>query len=126
MKKAIGLLIVFLVLFSGCSQKEQSYQLSHLTVGNYSYEEDLALYKDAPGLKQSGFVNTEQAEISNLMKVIELANNECTVDYDTISIAFDASSMMYRVCFSKMDWLGAGQSVYINQEGITQIIVYGE
>lgn len=126
MGKIICLLVVFLILLCGCSQKQQADQGNHLTIGNFSYEEVFNYYKDDPGLYQSGFVNTEKADISNPEQVIELANKECTVDYDTVSIAFDATSMMYRVSFYKMDWDGGNQEVYINQDGITQLIFYGE
>lgn len=117
---------MFLVLLCGCSQKQQTDQANHLTIGNFSYEEDFNYYKDDPGLHQSGFVNTEKADISNPEQVIELANKECTVDYDTVSIAFDATSTMYKVNFSKKNYVGGDQSVYINQDGITQLIIYGE
>lgn len=126
MRKTLCLLFVFLMLLCGCSQKEQLDQPSHLTIGNFSYEDDVTYYKDDPGVKQSGFVNTEKTEVNNAAQAIELANKECTVDYDTISVAFDANSMMYRVSFCKMNYVGGNQDVYINQEGITQLIVYGE
>ena len=126
MRKIICLLTVFLVLLCGCSQKQQTDQANHLTIGNFSYEEDFNYYKDDPGLHQSGFVNTEKADISDPEQVIELANKECTVDYDTVSIAFDATSTMYKVNFSKKNYVGGDQSVYINQDGITQLIIYGE
>ena len=123
MKKTICLLFVFLFLLCGCSQKEQSNQLD---IGSFSYTEDFTRYKNDPGVKQSGFVNTEKVQVSNASQAIELAKNECTVDYDAIDIAYDASSMIYRVSFFKTDCLGGNQDVYLNQEGITQLIIYGE
>lgn len=126
MRKITCFLMVILILLCGCSQKQQINQTNHLTIGNFSYEEDFNSYKDDPGMKQFGFVNTEKADINNPTQVIELANKECTVDYDTVSIAFDATSTMYRVSFYKMDWVGGNQDVYINQDGITQLIIYGE
>lgn len=126
MKKTICLLIVFIFLLCGCSQTKQPDQSNQLNIGSFSYEDDFASYKDDSGVIQSGFVNQEKAEVSNASQAIELAKKECTVDYDTIHVDFDASTMIYRVSFSKTNSLGGNEDVYINQEGITQLIVYGE
>ena len=126
MKKTICLLFVLLLLLSGCSQKGKIDLPSQLDIGSFSYEEDFNLFNDAPGVKQSGFINTEKTEVNGAAQAIELAKNECTVDYDTVSVAFDEDSMMYRVSFYKMDWAGGDQNVYINQEGITKLIINGE
>lgn len=126
MRKIICLLTVFLVLLCGCSQKQQTDQQNHLTIENFSYEDDFNYYNNDPGVKQSGFINTEKTEVNGATQAIELAKKECTVDYDTISVAFDEDKIMYRVSFYKIGWGGGNQDVYINQDGITQLIIYGE
>ena len=126
MRKTICLLFVFLLLLCGCSPKEQTDKSSQLNIGSFSYEEDSAYYKDDPGVKLSGFINTDKTDVIDTEHAVELAKKECTVDYDTISVAFDEDSKMYRVSFYKMDCDGGDQNVYINQEGITKLIIYGE
>ncbi|MBR0322723.1 MAG: hypothetical protein IIX08_10070 [Bacteroidales bacterium] len=57
---------------------------------------------------------------------MELAKKECTIEYDTVGVAFDSELKIYRVSFYKEDQLGGNQDVYINQNGTTQLIIYGE
>lgn len=109
------LLVVFLVC--GCTQLE---------VESFSYTEDYNYYKDDPGLQQSNYVNTEKTEVKNAYQAVELAKKECTVEYDSIAVAFDEDCKIYRISFYKRDWLGGNQDVYIDLEGITQLIIYGE
>lgn len=123
MKRAICLIAVLLLFLCGCSQNDHC---SELDVVAFSYETDFAYYKDAPGVKQTGFVNAKKSELNSTEQAVELAKNECTVKYDTISMAFDSDSKIYRVSFYKEGWAGGNQDVYINQEGITQLIIYGE
>ena len=84
---------------------------------------------------ESGFVNNERAEINNAEQAVELAKKECTVAYNSINVAFDAEEKIYRVNFSigstvvngqTVYTLGGDQSVYIDQNGVTKLIVYGE
>lgn len=119
MKKSFAffLLIISLFFVCGCTQFD---------VEDFSYVEDYNYYKDAPGLKQSNFVNTERTEVQDANQAVELAKKECTVPYDSIAVAFDAGQKIYRINFYKKGWLGGDQSVYINQEGLTQLILYGE
>ena len=78
------------------------------------------------GVKRAGFVNTEELEIKDVDHAVELAKKECTVAYDTISVDYDAEAKVYRVCFGKENVPGGNQDVYINQQGVTELIVYGE
>lgn len=94
--------------------------------GSFHYKEDYNYYKDDPGLKQSNFVNTERTEVKDAEQAVALAKKECTISYDSIAVAFDADLKIYRISFYKKDWLGGDQNVYINHEGITQLILYGE
>lgn len=128
MRKTVCLLFVIFLLLCGCSQKEKSDLPINPVVGNFSYEEVLNYYKDTdePGIKRSGFVNVEKTEVNNADQAAELAIKECKVEYDTISVAFDAASTMYMVSFGKTDNDGGNQDVYIDREGITQLIIYGE
>lgn len=128
MRKTVCLLLVLFLLLCGCSQKEKFDLPINPVVGNFSYEEVLNYYKDTddPGIKRSGFVNVEKTEVTNAEQAAGLAVKECKVEYDTIAVAFDAASTMYMVSFGKMDQEGGNQEVYIDREGITQLIIYGE
>lgn len=41
-------------------------------------------------------------------------------------MAFDSGLEIYKVSFYKEEWVGGNQNVYINQDGITQLIISGE
>ena len=123
MKKTIVLLVAFLLLLCGCSQNGK---LNQLNVGTFSYLDDCAYYEGAEGVKKTDFVNTEKSKIKDAEQAVEYAKKECTVKYDTICVDYDTNMKVYRVCFYKKDRLGGDQDVYINQDGITQLIVWCE
>lgn len=75
---------------------------------------------------ESGFVNNERAEINNPEQAVELAKKECIIAYGSINVAFDAEEKIYRVDFFTENTAGGGQSIYIDQNGITKLVVYGE
>ena len=58
--------------------------------------------------------------------LLELAKNECTVEYDAYDIAFDEENEVWRVVFYKSGTVGGDQTVYIGADGKTKLIVYGE
>jgi len=108
------------------------------TLKYFDYE-SLNINYDAPGVISGGFKNTELTEISDLCDVVTLAKNECTVEYDTVSYAVDignteaftidelcSKAEMYEINFSKSTQAGGDQTVYIDKNGVTQLIVYGE
>jgi len=123
MKRVVCLLFAFVFLLCGCTKNNSEKQID---VESFSYKSDCAYYKDDPGVKESGFVNIEQSEVDDAEKAAELAKKECTIEYDTVGVAFDSELKIYRVSFYKEDQLGGNQDVYIDQNGITQLIIYGE
>ena len=123
MKRIACLLFAFVFLLCGCSKDNSEKQIN---VESFSYKSDFTYYKDDPGLKESGFVNIEQSEVNDAQKAVELAKKECTIEYDTVGVAFDSELKIYRVSFCKEDQDGGIQDVYINQNGTTQLIIYGE
>ena len=123
MKRIICLLFSFLFLLCGCSKDNSEKQIN---VESFSYKSDCTYYKDEPGVKESGFVNIEQSEVNDAEKAVDLAKKECTIKYDTIDVAFDSELKIYRVSFYKENQVGGNQDVYINQKGITQLIISGE
>ena len=123
MKRLAGLLFVVLLFLCGCSQSNGTAQID---VGSFSYENDVAHYEDDLGVKRSGFVNTQSVEVNDVERIVDLAKKECTVEYDTVRVDFDSESKIWRVSFYKENWHGGNQDVYIDQNGVTQLIVYGE
>ena len=123
MKRIVCLLFSFLFLLCGCSKDNSEKQIN---VESFSYKGDCTYQKDDPGVKESGFVNIEQSEVNDAEKAVDLAKKECTIEYDTIGVAFDSELKIYRISFYKEGLLGGNQDVYINQKGITQLIIYGE
>lgn len=95
-------------------------------VGSFIYEDDYAFYQGEPGFKESGFINTGKNAIETADEAVRLALYECNVGYDNAAVDFDSSSKVYRVSFWKENTAGGDQIVYINSDGITQFIFYGE
>ena len=93
----------------------------------FSYEEALETYRENdPGVKYSGFVNTERTAVERVYNVICRAENECTIGHDTVSVAYDSVEQMWAVTFFTAGTLGDCQTVYMDMDGVTRLIVYGE
>ena len=97
-------------------------------IREFSYAQALEDYKVGdPGVKHENFNNPAiESEIKSAIDVITRAEFELTIEYDTISVAYDEPSDMWRVDFWTLDLDGNSQSVYINGNGLTCYIVYGE
>ncbi len=123
MKRIIYVLAGLVLVLCCCSKPESSDQFN---INEFSYKTDCSYYENDPGVKLSGFINTEKCELKTAEEAVELAKKECVVEYDTINVAFDATMKIYKVSFSKENFLGGNQDVYIGQDGITLRIVFGE
>ncbi|MBQ2830007.1 MAG: hypothetical protein IJF15_03175 [Oscillospiraceae bacterium] len=100
---------------------------AQIPVTEFSYVETVKNYKpDDPGVKTDGFKNDSSCRYSGLDDLIELAKNECTIDYDSITLAQDSQELIMRVTFSKEGTLGNCQDVFIDDSGKTILIIYGE
>lgn len=115
----------------GVSAKDPAGQ----SLASFSYEEDAAMYQDGdPGVNPNAFVNTDLFPIESQAAALERAKNECTIAYRATSASYDGHADMWRIVFYTAarsedgTWAVAGncQSVYLNSDGITQLIVYGE
>ncbi len=138
MKRIVCLIFATLLLCSGCSAQQANDSTSNNTsnsttdnatnsVNSFSYKKVCEFYEsETAGIKRSDFVNTEKSSIKNSEQAIVLAKKECNVDYDTIEVAYDSEEKIYRVSFFKEDFAGGNQDVYINQDGITELVVSGE
>ena len=96
-------------------------------VKSFSYGAILQTYKPGdPGVKTEGFKNTSEQSVTTAEEAAERAKNECTIGYDTITVLYDANEKTWSVTFSTAGTLGGCQIVYLNNKGITRLIVYGE
>ena len=97
-------------------------------IRTFSYAQALEEYKIGdPGVKHEHFNNWNvESEITGAIDAIVRAKFELTIEYDTISVSYDEISNMWRVDFWTLDLDGNSQSVYINGNGLTCYIVYGE
>lgn len=99
---------------------------SNNSIPHFSFAKDAAIYVEGePGVKTSGFVNTTETEIT-FENVAERAKNECTVEYDSVTTYFDTDECVWKVHFCTDGMVGGDQSVYLDYDGKTLLIVYGE
>jgi len=95
--------------------------------GIFSYAEVTAAFKTGdPGVKSEGFVNTNQAPINRILDVKAQALRECTIEYDTVTVNYDEAANACEITYSTANTLGNCQSVYMDGDGVTLLIVYGE
>lgn len=127
MKKALVIItsiilvfIVFFVVWFNYKPTKTSYE-------DFSYAEDCKIYiAGESGVKTTRFVNITDTEISSIDDAIERAKNECTIQWDGVTTYFDAKEHIWKVLFYTEGILGGGQSVYLDENGKTVLIVYGE
>ena len=81
---------------------------------------------ESDGIITYGFKNVSESAVENASQAIELAKNECTINYDTTKVAYDSTADIWRVAFFTDGVLGICQEVYLNGDGTTRLIVYGE
>ena len=134
MKKYSLLIMAFILSVSlmACNQQNEP---ANQSLASFSYEEDVAIYKDGdPGVNPNAFVNIDTYPIDNQNAAVERAKNECTIEYNATSEYYDSNADMWRIDFLTINHnedgtlatSGECQSVYMNSDGITQLIVYGE
>lgn len=97
------------------------------SIGGFSFADESKTYKEGePGVKTTGFRNTAAKPVGNSNEAAERAKNECTIGYDTVSVLYDAWDDVWSVTFYTGGTLGGTQTVYLDKNGITLLIVYGE
>ena len=96
-------------------------------IRDFSYAQILENYKIGdPGVKHENFNATFESEISDAVYAITIAKLEKTVEYNIISVCYDEVMDVWAVTFWTLDTVGGDQTVYINGNGLTCYIVYGE
>lgn len=133
--KKYNLIVLAFVLIISLAACNQQNELAGQSLASFSYEEDAAIYKDGdPGVNPNEFVNVDVYPIEDQNAAVERAKNECTIEYNATSEYYDNDADIWRIDFFTLlqnendTWatLGNCQSVYLNSDGITQLIVYGE
>lgn len=97
------------------------------SIGGFSFDNVNRTHKAGdPGVKTEGFKNTSENPLTNSAEAAERAKKECTIEYDTVTVLRDGWDNIWSVTFSTRGTLGGCQTVYLNDKGITLLIVYGE
>ena len=78
-------------------------------------------YKGDPKL----FKNTSEKIVKTKEEIIDLAKNELTVDYDAIMVFYDESCSILMLLFYMDGWTDSGQTVCMDEYGVTCYIGYG-
>jgi hypothetical protein len=94
----------------------------------FSYADDVAEY---PNAQKSGFKNTSAQSISTIEDAIHIASAECTLKthepdgeaYNIIEVLYDSSAKIWKVIFMWSQNTDEPQYIYLNEQGITQMIV---
>ena len=117
--------IMVLLLLSACSQTDTV--IDDPEVSEFSYHNVKTLYlENDPGIKTIGFFNTTKSSVHNAQDAIDLAKNECSIQYDSIAVAYDRTNGVWQVEFYTEGSDGGCLSVYLDDNGITLMTVAGE
>lgn len=113
------------------STEEKSASGSSKTAGSFSievfsYMQDLSMYAADKSSRTEGFKNTAVSPITSADEAVALAENECTIKYNTITVYYDPAECMWKVLFYTEGEEGGCQCIYMNSDGMTTFIVYGE
>ena len=129
MKRCLCLLLLLSLLLSGCGQER-------FFVKPFSYANHYEEYRGhAPGVRHDGFQNTKNVSVQNAKTAVELAKNECGIDYGEIDVYYDPIMGIYMVMFSPSSQIVDGHtvyavggclSVYLNSNGQTLLVVAEE
>lgn len=118
-------LFATLIAISGCTPNETVE--NDETIEVFSYEEHYnSFINDSAIGQEDGFKNTTETPISTKEQAINVAQNEVTIEYNQIEVFYDKECDMYMVVFYTEDAFGGCQSVYLNDVGLTKLIIYGE
>lgn len=103
---------------------------------SFSYKEVVEEYKDfASGtiVFREGFVNKGDTPINSREDAIAFAKLDCTAEYDTIRVGYDADEKVYFVWFyirynEEEDYVvfGGDQQIFLSADGKTLLKILGE
>ena len=95
----------------------------------FAYADDVTAYPDA---QKSGFENTTPQKVASMADALVLADAECTMKvmddrtgerYNIIQVFYDEDAGIWKVCLTYSQNPDGNQIIYLNDQGITQMIV---
>jgi len=95
----------------------------------FFYADDVAVYRNA---QKSGFENTTPQKVTSMADAIILADAECTMKvmddrtgerYNIVQVFYDEDAGIWKVCLTYSQNPDGNQIIYLNDQGITQMIV---
>ena len=96
------------------------------SIHSFSYADDCAIYVEGePGVKTSGFVNTAETDV-NRDNVTIIAKQECTIECNKTEVSYDSNAGIWKVDFFTEGMLGGCQTVWMDTNGKTVLVVYGD
>ena len=148
MKKILALILVLVFTFvlAGCSEepaKKEEHNHNHskpsiqsngtftskplADAPAFSYEEATKNITDkTPGVKRDEFKNTEKTTLQTVTDAARIAKTECDINSDSFNIYYDTKTGITQVLFYTEGQLGDTQTVYLDKDGKTILIVYEE
>ncbi len=89
----------------------------------FSYMQAVTSYEEHEIISE-GFVNTDVSPVANEAEAIERADNEFGMQYSHTQVFYDPVEKIWQVSFKLSGPDGGNIVVYLNDDGITQMIVY--
>jgi hypothetical protein len=97
----------------------------------FSWAEDKEKY---PNAQTEGFKNTTKSSVNSMEDALWFADKECTMPpqgpagerYNIVEIAYDPDAGIWRVFLQYSQNIDGDQIIYLNDQGITQMIVITE
>ena len=127
MKRQSVFLFILAILLCACGTQQAEEDGTLTWRDTFSYEEDLECYGGGLGVRTSGFLNTEPVPVATKHQAVELVRRECKTDYPEFHVSHDPETGMWCVAFYLGEKvLDGGESVYLDSNGITKMILSGE
>lgn len=101
-------------------------------IGRFCYDRVAGMYAPGdPGVNPYPFKNVQPFSVHDYDSVVMRAEAERTIESNAVDVQYDLLADVWMVLFytsgdADTMLLGGGQSVYMNGDGLTVLIVYGE
>lgn len=93
---------------------------------SFNRHKDIYMDNTLPEVRLENFKNITKNPIKQKEEAIEAAKNEVDVKYNRVNVFYDKETEVWMVYFYHEDVEGGDQYVYLNKDGLTKLIVYGE
>lgn len=101
-------------------------------ISRFHYDRMAEIYAPGePGVNPYPFRNVEPESVLDYGAVVARATEEVTIQYDAVEVSYDPDAdiwctLFYTAGSTDKTMMGGGQSVYLDSNGITRLIVYDE